>query len=144
MPQMNKKVGGLDDRRAKLEADLIGDEIERGQQMETGRTHVNEGTKFQKNANRQNRSLAIQQGVRRRHPHSVLNQFSGITKTTSSAAMTWEQAMTHETKRVILPKEFRPRDDSEGMANQMGVVTTALDNYKASRGKFSRMHLVNV
>jgi len=141
---MNKKTGGADDKRALLEADLIGDEMVRRQEMETGRRHVNEDNKFQRTANRSNRSLAIQQGVRRRHPHRVLNQFDGVMKTTSSAALTWEQAMTHETKRVDMPKEFRPRDDSDGMVNQMGVVTTALDNYKASRGKFQRMHLVGV
>jgi len=144
MAQMNKKTGGADDKRALLEADLIGDEMVRRQEMETGRRHVNEDNKFQRTANRSNRSLAIQQGVRRRHPHRVLNQFDGVMKTTSSAALTWEQAMTHETKRVDMPKEFRPRDDSDGMVNQMGVVTTALDNYKASRGKFQRMHLVGV
>jgi len=144
MAQMNKKTGGADDKRALLEADLIGDEMVRRQEMETGRRHVNEDNKFQRTANRANRSLAIQQGVRRRHPHRVLNQFDGVMKTTSSAALTWEQAMTHETKRVDMPKEFRPRDDSDGMVNQMGVVTTALDNYKASRGKFQRMHLVGV
>ena len=144
MAQMNKKTGGIDDKRAQLEADLIGEELGMRQEMETGRRHVNEGTKFQQTANRANRSLAIQQGVRRRHPHRVLNQFDGVMKTTSSAASTWEQAMTHETKRVEMPKEFRPRDDSEGMVNQLGIVSTALDNYKASRGKFQRMHLVGV
>ena len=144
MAQMNKKPKGGNDRLSALEADLIGDEVERAQGMETGRNHVNENSKFQRNANRANRTLAIQQGTRRRHPHSVLNQFQGIMKTTSSAAMTWEKAMTHETKRVEFPKDFRPKDDSDGMVNQMGVVTTALDNYKASRGKFQRMHLVGV
>ena len=134
----------MDSRRAELEADLIGDEMDMRREMETGRRHINEGTKFQQTANRQNRQLAINQGLRRRHPHRVLNQFDGIMKTTSSAAMTWEQAMLHETKRVDLPKDFRPKDDMEGMSNQVGIVTTALDNYKASRGKFERMHLVGV
>ena len=113
-------------------------------ELETGRRHVNEGTKFQQDANRVNRQLEISQGFRRRHPKRVLNQFDGIMKSTSSAAMSWEQAMTHETKRVDMPKEFQPRDDSDGMVNQMGVVTTALDNYKSSRGKFERMHLIGV
>jgi hypothetical protein len=143
MAQMNKKPTG-DSRRAELEADLIGDELDMRREMETGRRHINEGTKFQQNANRANRQLEISQGFRRRHPHRVLNQFDGIMKTTSSAAMTWEQAMIHETKRVDLPKDFRPKDDMEGMSNQVGIVSTALDNYKSSRGKFERMHLVNV
>ena len=134
----------MDSRRAELEADLIGDELDMRRELETGRRHINEGTKFQQNANKVNRYLGISQGLRRRHPHQVLGQFHGIMKSTSSAAMTWEKAMIHETKRVELPKEFRPKDDMEGMANQVGIVTTALDNYKASKAKFARMHLVNV
>lgn len=123
---------------------MIGDELDMRRELETGRRHINEGTKFQRDANRDNRRLGIVQGLRRRHPHRVLNQFDGVMKSTSSAAMTWEQAMIHETKRVELPKDFRPKDDMEGMSNQVGIVTTALDNYKASRAKFERMHLVNV
>ena len=65
-------------------------------------------------------------------------------KTTSTAASTWEQALLHETKRVDLPKEFRPTGDGDGMVNQVGVVTTALENFKASKGKFSRFHLIGV
>lgn len=140
---MNKKPD-IDSRRAELEADLIGEEMKLRGELETGRRHVNEGTKFQQQANRTFNNLAIKQGLRRRHPHRVLNQFDGVYKTTSSAAMTWEKALLHETKRVDLPKDFRPKDDSEGMVNQMGIVTTALDNYKASRGKFERLHLVGV
>ena len=146
MTQMNKKVKGPggDQRRADLENDLIGDEVTKNHEMETGRRHVNEGTTFQQNANRANRTLAIQQGFRRRHPHRVLGQFDGIMKTTSTAASTWEQALLHETKRVDLPKEFRPKGDGDGMVNQVGVVTTALENFKASKGKFSRFHLIGV
>ena len=113
-------------------------------ELETGRRHINEGTKFQQEANKDNRTLRIQQGLRRRHPDRVLNQYDGIMKTTSSASSMWEKALLHETKRVEMPKDFRPRDDTEGMTNQMGVVTTALDNYKASKNKLQRMHLIGV
>lgn len=65
-------------------------------------------------------------------------------KTTSSASSLWEKALLYETKRVDMPKDFRPQGDSDGMVNQMGVVSTALDNYKASKNKFQRMHLVGV
>ncbi len=142
---MNKKPGDAGgDRRSQLEADLVGEEMGRRQEIETGRRHVNEGTQFQQQANRANRTLAISQGVRRRHPHRVLNQFHGINATTSSAASTWEQALVYETKRVELPKEFIPKGDDDGMVNQLGIVTTALENYKASKGKFSRLHLIGV
>ncbi len=145
MAQMNKQVAGkAGERRTQLEKDLIGDELSAKSEVETGRRQVQEPSKFQQAATRDNRMLAISQGFRQRHPNRVLNQFDGVMSTTSAAAMTWEQALIHDTKRVEMPKEFRPSKDTDGMVNQVGVVTTALDNFKASKGKFSRMHLVNV
>ena len=143
MAQQNKKPGE-GSRRAGLEADLIGEELELKSEMETGRRHIDENSAFQKRANKQNKMLQIQQGLRRRHPNRVLSQYQGIMKTTSSAASLWEKALLYETKKVDMPKDFRPRDDTDGMVNQMGVVSTALDNYKASKNKFQRMHLVGV
>ena len=65
MAQMNKKPGGAgDNRRSQLEADLIGEEMGMKQEMETGRRHVDEGTSFQRNANKANKMLGIQQGFR--------------------------------------------------------------------------------
>jgi hypothetical protein len=143
MAQQNKKPG-VDSRRADLEADLVDEETGLKMELETGHRHVNEKSKFQKRANKQNRMLQIKQGLRRRHPNRVLNQYQGIMKTTSSASSLWEKALLHETKRVDITKDFRPKDDADGMVNQMGVVSTALDNYKASKNKFNRLHLVNV
>jgi hypothetical protein len=149
MVQMNKKVMKAvagSDRSKSLESDLIGD-ADRGvnqQELETGRRHVEEETKFQHRATKANSMLGIQQGFRRRHPHAVLGQYDGVMKTTSTAASSWEQALLYETERTEMPKEFRPKGDGDGMVNQVGVVTTALENYKASKGKFSRMHLIGV
>lgn len=109
---------------------------------ETGHTHVNESSQFQRDANRLNKQMAIQQGVRRRHPHRVLGQFQGVNSTTSSASTMWEQALVHETKKVDMPQDFRPKGDTEGMSNQMGLVSTALENYKNSKNKLQRLHLV--
>jgi len=88
--------------------------------------------------------LQIQQGWRRRHPNRVLHQFDGVSQQQSKAKTLFEQALLHETKRSSLPKEYRPNDDADGMANQMGLVTTALDNYKGSKEKLSRMYLSSV
>jgi hypothetical protein len=147
MVKMNKKVeikASGSDRSKTLETDLIGEETGQKQAMETGRRHVDEGTSFQRNANKANKMLGIQQGFRQRHPHSVLGQYDGVMKTTSTAASSWEKALLHETTRTEMPKEFRVSGDSDGMVNQVGVVTTALENYKASKGKFSRMHMIGV
>ena len=144
---MNKKVKSAtagSERSKTLETDLIGEEMGQKQAKETGRRHVDEGTSFQRNANKANKMLGIQQGFRQRHPHSVLGQYDGVMKTTSTAASSWEKALLHETTRTEMPKEFRVSGDSDGMVNQVGVVTTALDNYKASKGKFSRFHLIGV
>jgi hypothetical protein len=145
MAQQNKQVGGaINTRRAQLERDLIGQESERAKEIESGRRRIDDDTPYQRKANKQYKMLAIQQGFRRRHPSRVLNQYHGVNKTTSTAATSWEKALLHETKRTELPREFRPKKDEEGMVNQLGVVSVALDNYKSSRGKFERMHMVGV
>ena len=147
MAQMNKKVKSAtagSERSKTLETDLIGDDLAQKAAMETGRRHVDEGTEFQRNANKANKMLGIQQGFRQRHPHSVLGQYDGVMKTTSTAASSWEKALLYETKRTDMPKEFKVTGDSDGMVNQVGVVTTALENYKASKSKFSRFHLIGV
>lgn len=110
----------------------------------TGRRHVTENSKFQRDAIKGNARLRISQGLRRRHPDRVLNQFRGISETTGESASLWEKALLYEDARVQMPKEFRVVGDSDGMTNQMGVVSVALDNYKASKQKFSRLHLVGV
>lgn len=145
MVQQNKRPRtALDERRTQLETDLIGEDLTPTAEIETGRRHVYEKSQFQSNANRLDRRFQQQQGFRRRHPDRVLGQYDGIMKTTGKSASLWEKAMIHETERHEMPQEFRPTDDSEGMTNQVGLVTTALLNYKASKEKFSRMYLVGV
>lgn len=121
---------------AELEAELIGDEM-RPDDAEHGHDRVTYPNTY-------GRALEIKQGWRRRHPQRVLNQFAGIADTTSSASSKWEEAMIWGTKRVELPEEFRPEGDSDGMSNQLGIVTASLDSYKASKEKLKRMHLVGV
>ena len=123
-------------RMAQLEADLIGDEMQ-PDDSEIGKDRVT-------HPNTKGRAFEIRQGWRRRHPTRVLNQFKGVTETTSSASSRWEEALVHGTKRVELPQEFRPHDDMDGMTNQLGLVTAALENYKASKNKLTRLHLVGV
>tara|TARA_R110000851_G_scaffold286630_6_gene440485 strand:+ start:3019 stop:3453 length:435 start_codon:yes stop_codon:yes gene_type:complete len=142
MAQQNKKPE-VDSRRAALEASLLEeDESENRMGIETGRRHVEENSKFQRKQTRDGRALRIKSGLRRRHPGNSLNRFSGMNATSSQSASLWEKALLHETKRVDMPKEFRVVGDSDGMVNQMGIVSVALDNYKASKQKFSRLHLI--
>lgn len=138
---MNKTVK-VDSRREQLEAELIGDQLQ--DEQSTGQFQVHENNGFDRAAARRNKMFEIRQGIHRRHPSRVLHQFEGVVNTTSSASTLWEQALLHDTKRASLPQDFRPKNDVNGMANQMGVVTTALENYRNSRGKLERMHLVGV
>jgi len=119
-----------------LEEDLIDKEIN-DETADIGKDRVT-------HPNRQGRAFQIQQGWRRRHPTRVLNQFKGVMSTTSSAGSKWEEALVHNTTKVELPKEFQPKDGMDGMTNQLGVVTAAFENYKASKNKLQRLHLVGV
>lgn len=123
-------------RMAQLEADLMDDDM-RSEDNDIGKDRVTR-------PNKKGRAFESRQGWRRRHPTRVLNQFAGVTNTTSSASTRWEEALVHGTKRVELPEDFRPKDDMDGMTNQIGLVTAALENYKASKNKLQRLHLVGV
>jgi hypothetical protein len=144
MVQQNKKPV-VSARRAALEASLINqNENENVAGIETGRRHIREKSTFQRAATKKAKLLRISQGLRHRHPKTVLNQFKAMASTTSESSSLWEKALVDQTKRVDMPTEYRPSGDSDGMVNQMGIVSVALDNYKASKKKFSRLHLVNV
>jgi hypothetical protein len=130
---MNKKPQAS--RRSELEKELIGDIVDTQQQADTGRLHKdNQYGKANRNAWK---SFAIKQGVRRRHPKRVLSQYAQIVKETSNAESAWEKALLHEQERLDVPEEYKVTDGGM-VANQTGLVTTALDNFKRSKNKFSR------
>ena len=144
MVQQNKKPE-VDAKRKALEAALLdGDTPDNMDDVDTGRSKVLENSRFQRKATTNNKSFRIRQGLRRRHPSRVLNKFKGINSTSSESVSLWEKSLVDETKRVDLPREYRVTGDSDGMVNQMGIVSVALDNYKASKQKFSRLHLVGI
>lgn len=137
MPRQNKRPAAVvDSRTAQLEADLIGNELN-DETADIGKDRVTR-------PNVKGRAFQIQQGWRRRHPNRVLNQFKGVMDTTSSASSKWEESLIHDTKRVELPQEFQPKEGMDGMTNQLGIVTAAFENYKASKNKLQRLHLVGV
>jgi Fe-S cluster assembly scaffold protein SufB len=106
-------------------------------EVETGK-YENTHTSLSRDAREQNRIFQIKQGRRRRHPDRVLAQFEQITKETENASSAWEKALMHEQQRVEVPSEYKAKD--RGMvANQVGLVTTAMDNYVKSKGKFERI-----
>lgn len=130
---MNKKPQAS--RRSELEKELIGDIVDTQQQADTGRLHKD--NQYGKANRHAWKSFAIKQGVRRRHPTRVLSQYAQIVKETSNAESAWEKALLHEQERLDVPEEYKVTDGGM-VANQTGLVTTALDNFKRSKNKFSR------
>lgn len=133
---MNKRPSGVS-RRKELEDELVGEIVNKKQVVESGK-YENTHTKTGRAAREQNRIFQIRQGRRRRHPDRVLAQFQQIVKETENASSAWEKALMHEQQRVEVPQEYKARD-SGMVANQVGLVTTALDNYMKSKGKFERV-----
>lgn len=152
MPQQNKTVAsGVNDRKKQLEAELTEPLTEHAEEIvpETGRRKVLENSAFQRNALASDSKFNIHQGFRRRHPNTVLNQFAGIAATTTSASTQWEKYMLHETEKVEVDKELQPKDDADGLVNQLGIAQVAEKNFKnvhkkSNMGKLQRMHLVGV
>ena len=133
---MNKRPEGVP-RRKQLEDALLSDVVDHKTEVETGK-YENTHTKFSQGAREANRIFQIKQGRRRRHPDRVLAQFDQITKETENASSAWEKALMHEQQRVEVPTEYKAKDSSM-VANQVGLVTTAMDNYVKSKGKFERI-----
>jgi len=121
---------------------LIGDLTEQQNLVADGRSD-RQDTSFKTKMRAETRAFNIKQGVRRRHPNQVLAQFNQIMEETSNANSAWEKALMHEQERVEIPEEYKIKD-SEMLTNQTGLVTTALDNYHKSKGKFTRTQLSGV
>lgn len=133
---MNKKPVS---RAKELEAELIANEAQKTQAIDSGR--VTTPTTFSTHAAEQNRIFQIKQGVRRRHPSRLLQNSTTIVDGTDNADTAIERAFLHEQERQDVPEGYRPeREDM--LANQFGLVTTALDNYTKSKFKLVRMHPV--
>ena len=139
---MNKRPAGVP-RKTALEKELIGEIEGQAQLVETGKDRVVDGNKFHRKNMAAYKQFSIKQGVRRRHPSRVLAQFAQIVKETSNASSAWEKALMHEQQRVEVPEEYKA-DSSSMTVNQTGLVTTALDNYTRSKGKFERTVLTGV
>jgi hypothetical protein len=140
MAQMNKKPMGS--KKKMLEQELIGDIENQKQLVETGHSKKTDHPFHRKGIANYER-FAIKQGVRRRHPDRVLAQFAAIVDQTSNAESAWEKAILHEQQRREVPSDYKV-GEREMIANQTGLVTTALDNYMRSKGKFERTVLAGV
>ena len=132
-------------RVSQLEQDLIGQESQRQTEVESGGRRVREHSDWQKSAIARAKFLSIKQGVRRRHPEHVLHQYREETGQNNVKAFDqWTQGMQQDNDRVPLDRVYTGDKDDRFWANQMGLVTTALENYTNSEFKLERMHPVGV
>lgn len=133
---MNKRPSDVS-RKSELENELLGAITDQKEEVETGK-FKNTTTSFSKGAREMNKIFQIKQGRRRRHPDRVLAQFEQIVEETTNAESAWEKALLHEQERTAIPQEYVAKDNGM-VANQVGLITTALDNYARSKGKFERV-----
>ena len=128
----------------------MGKSYEREEEIETGKANhtapmPGPRKEWDLTVNRGQKEFYVTQGRRMRHPDMVLHNFETVTAGTDDAETTWEKAMMHEQERQSIPKEYQYEGEDKGMvASQLGVVTTALDNYKRSKDKLQRSHLVGL
>jgi hypothetical protein len=110
--------------------------------METGTRHVQESNNWQRNTNKIRKTFAGRQGANWRNPKRVLHEHPGIHATTESVGDSWTKWLQHDHERAQLDVAFKPNEVSDGMVNQLGVVNTSIDNYKKSKKKLNRLHVV--
>ena len=143
---MNKRVrSSVGEKTKALEAELSSSTktISSTYSVEAGRDVQTQLTPWQRQALGNQFQFAQRQGFRRRHPSTMLNQFAGVVRTTTSPKMKWEQYIEAENERVQLP-ETTKKGRNEYVANQMGLVETALENYVKSKEKLNAIVSVGV
>lgn len=136
-------MSSVSSRKEALEKELIGEDIALKMNVESGRD-VSGTRQWQKEATNKQIEFQSKQGVRRRHPQSVLNQFVGIEQTNFDPRYKWEQAIEYENKRVLIPSEYLGMREMDKAVTQIGLVRTSELNYKQSEPKLSALHLIGV
>lgn len=140
---MNKRPQGvIKGKRQELEDELTGKITDQQALVETGKNE-NKDDPFSKAREQEMHRFNIVQGRRRRHPKRVLQQHKAIDEQTENAESVWEKALLHDQERIGLSEEYKPKDH-ELVANQMGLVQTALTNFGRSKGRFTKTNIVGV
>ncbi len=146
MNSMNKRVrSSVNAKTKELEAELSSKDktTQSTYSVEAGRDVQTDLTSWQRQALGRQDLFAQKQGFRRRHPSKLLGEFATVVKTNKNPKMKWEECMAAENERVQLP-ETTKKGRNEYIANQMGLVQTAMENYAKSREKLSAIVPVGV
>lgn len=90
----------------------------------------------------QSRAFEVKQGIRRRHPTSVLSNYATVTETNNNPHTTWEKSLEEENEMSSLPKVYQTQGQLSAV--QLGIVRTAEENYAKSKNKLSTMYVTGV
>jgi hypothetical protein len=84
----------------------------------------------------------VTQGVRRRHPVSVLSNYAAVTESNNNPHTTWEKALEEENEMSTLPKVYQTQGQLSAV--QLGIVRTADENFKRSKSKLDTMYVAGI
>lgn len=90
----------------------------------------------------QSRAFEVTQGVRRRHPNSVLSNYAAVTESNTNPHTTWEKSLEEENEMSSLPKVYQTQGQLSAV--QLGIVRTADDNFQRSKTKLNTMYVAGV
>jgi hypothetical protein len=145
--KMNKRVAKAVNASTKaLEAELTtkSKRVSNSYSVDAGRDVQTDLTPWQKAALGNQEQFAIRNGFRRRHPNHLLNQFAAIVKTNKNPKLKYEEYIEAENERTELPEYAKKARRNDMVANQIGLVQTAVENYAKSKEKLSAMTAVGV
>ena len=148
MPQQNKRPEwtAAGKKLQDLESKLMEDDFQDGNEKDIGRAvHHGTDTSGDDMVHSKAQFMYVKQGLRARHPERVLHQFEAVKATTERVDSVWEKNLMDENDRVTMPMEYNVAgEDSSMIATQLGMVSTALQNYKSSKEKLVRASIMNV
>lgn len=137
MAQQNKKTGSA--KKLALEKDLMADTINRQSMYESGHDEVSSRHMGQRLAKERAIRFEVRQGVRRRHPDSVLSNYAGLLENVAAPKNEWQKMLDIENNRESIPHDGKK--PSYSMVTQLGLVRTADINFKASKPKLNSMFM---
>tara|TARA_R110000868_G_scaffold285029_1_gene545504 strand:+ start:60 stop:458 length:399 start_codon:yes stop_codon:yes gene_type:complete len=130
MAQQNKSTArGVSQRLSELEKDLVGGMLD---------GDVSEGVSS--SSATRTTGLMISSGFRRRHPSSVLSQYSGVVASTDGLSSVWTKTLQDEDAKDKASKKFD--NTNYGMANQFGLDKIAVERFYGKNALLKEMHVV--
>lgn len=118
------------------------EEVVQQQQLIDSGTQANGSNAGSQQRQRNSINFEVMQGVRRRHPTSVLSNYATVTESNTNPHTTWEKALEEENELAVLPKVYQAQGQLSAV--QLGLVQTAEKNFEKSKNKLHTMYVVGV